>query len=216
MAVIGSPAPLPVTHPRYWPMYQGPQAQMSMTVNANRYSFDGSTAWSYLTDMGSSHTGTKSANTYYTLADLTGRGIMGTIVGYTADSGGSLLYTVRLTTDGVVEEMSYLYAFPQDNYKAFIGHAMHSPSGTINYQHTPQFISDSSTNYWSALSTGGINIAAPSFMTLLPAYKMAQTGMPVHTFNKSLKVEIKGDKASTTNAYQKAAGVTYLLNPVAT
>ena len=216
MAVIGSPAPLPVTHPRYWPMYGGPAAAFTITNNATSYPLTGSTAWSYLNGMGGTNTDIKSANTYYTLADVTGRGIMGTVVGYTGDSSGSMTYTLRVTTDGVEEVMTYLNTSSTDEQRALIGHAMHRPAGTINYTMTPQFVNQSGVAYWETLNTGGTYIAAPSFITLLPAYKMAQTGMPVHTFNKSLKVELQGSKASTTNAYLRNAGVTYLLNPVAT
>tara|TARA_R110002153_G_C13174951_1_gene484479 strand:+ start:69 stop:728 length:660 start_codon:yes stop_codon:yes gene_type:complete len=219
MAVIGGSTILE-SNPRYWPIQYVPTVDtLSVTSGTGSYSPNVSTFWTVFAQQGGVNTATKNADTFYTYLDVSGTGFMGSIVlPNRAAGGGTTTYTLKLTTDGVEETMSFPSLLINQSYGAVIGHVQVRP-GSNTSSNFPWLMGNGINYFNSSIDSNGNfapETAGPAFLTVLPAFKMAEVGMPVHRFETSLKVEVSMDETPNSATYVKNGGVTYLLNPVRT
>ena len=220
MAVLGESS-ISETSPRYWPIHYAPTTDyLTVTNGTGSYSTSESSFWTVFAQQGGVNTQGKNADTFYTYLDVSGTGFMGSIVLPNRAGGPSTrtTYTLKLTTDGVEETMSFPNLLINQSYSAVIGHVQVRP-GSNSSSNFPWLMGNGINYFNSSIDSNGNfapETAGPASVTILPAFKMAEVGMPVHRFEKSLKVEVSMDQAPNTGTYVKNGGVTYLLNPVRT
>ena len=205
MAILGKEAATTL-HPKYWPYsdtdqdalvyYHGTSASGRTATGANFWATVFSSTFGAYNDVA------KSADTYYTYADISdSHGVMGSIVLPHPTSTGSAFYTIKLTTDGVVEEFRTLTAALNTDRRPWIGFAKASPG-------TDDVRTQSRGGYGSyryVVSIAGLDNY--DTVTLTHAQDSITEGMPVHPFETSLKVEVKCSVASTTTAHKENGGV---------
>jgi hypothetical protein len=210
MAILGKEV-VDTVHPEYWPYcevyytdlrtYQAETAQGS--VYAPFYSLLTGTFGAY------NSTGTKTADTYYTYVDITGsHGAMGTIIFPTVGGEATGFYTIKLTTDGVVEEFRTLSATIEASQRQFLGFAFErADENDASYQGEGKF-----GLYSFYRDNAGIRrYYNPA--TLRSVQDSILYGTPVHTFNESLKVEVKCSLAGTASQYYARGTVLYTSAP---
>lgn len=205
MAILGKQA-VSTVHPKYWPYCDTTNAELKIWTAATGVSANGATFWTYLSDatFGAQQTTTsKSADTYYTYVDITGsRGVMGTIVLPHTASSASGFYTIKLTTDGVVEEFKTLTATLSNSRRMWLGFA--KEYAQIN---DVRYVGESGYGLHRFHDeVQGID-AYSGNATLRSAQDMVVQGLPVHTFDTSLKLEVKCSIAGKANAYEGYGGV---------
>ncbi len=207
MAILGKKA-VSTIHPKYWPYSE---------INYNNV---GSYEWTTLNHTGlvgfySQLIGTfgaynttsgKSADTYYTYVDITGsHGAMGTILFPMIATTATGYYTIKLTTDGVVEEFKTISASLNSNYRQWLGFA-HEAADNADAKHGYE-------GYRFQKEQTGID----SFNgkgTIISTQECIAYGYPVHTFDTSLKVEVKCSVGpSQTHNYKHYGTVLYTSSP---
>tara|TARA_R110000851_G_scaffold113378_5_gene238021 strand:- start:1789 stop:2442 length:654 start_codon:yes stop_codon:yes gene_type:complete len=155
----------------------------------------------------------KTADTYYTYLDVTGsHGAMGTIVLPMVALSDEGFYTIKLTTDGVVEEFRTLQS-PTDyslsnNFRYFIGFAKERADGN-----TASTQGDGGYELYSFKKTY-VGIRHYGYKaTVRSVQDSVLQAVPVHTFNESLKVEVKCSLAGHADAYRAYGTVLYISAP---
>ena len=213
MAVIGKKA-VSTVHPRFWPY--------SEIDNANVFYYTGNSSsgrgsdvgnfWSnvFQDTFGSYNDVAKDADTYYTYVDISAsHGVMGTIMFPQIASNASAFHTIKLTTDGSVEEFRTLTTTLDAGDRYWIGYAKEVTSsaevrgaqGRLGYgRHLFGKGSEGVDRYNNGC-------------TLTSAQQCLHEGIPVHSFETSLKVEVKCSVASSTNAHNENGGVLVFASP---
>jgi hypothetical protein len=211
MALLGKEAQAAI-HPKYWPYCEETSNavktyQIGAAQGSDASAFYGQLAGTF---GAFNTTASKTADTYYTFLDVTGsHGAMGSILFSKCSSAaaGTGFHTIKLTTDGVVEEFRTISATLSDNYRQFIGFAMeYAEAGADSY------------------SGWGVNLHRFSkFNTGIDSYDYGATmrsvqdsireGIPVHQFNESLKVEVKSSLAGHASTYECYGTVLYTSAP---
>ena len=205
MAVLGKETAASI-HPKFWPYSDSATAELFVYTADTASAANGATFWTYLSDatFGAQETTTsKSADTYYTYVDITGsHGVMGTIILPMIESTASGFYTIKLTTDGVVEEFKTLTTSMDASRRRWLGFAR-------------EFAQVNNTRYQSDSGYGlnrfhdedqGID-AYSGGGTLLSAQTLVSYGLPAHTFETSLKLEVKCSLGGDSTAHEATGGV---------
>ena len=201
MAVLGKEV-VDTVHPKYWPYCEETSDavktyQIGTAQGSHASAFYGQLAGTF---GAFNTTASKTADTYYTFLDVTGsHGAMGSILFSKCSSAaaGTGFHTIKLTTDGVVEEFRTIEATLSDHYRQFIGFAEEYAEGGGGYY---------------GMNKAGVNLHRFSkFNTGIDSYNYGATmrsvqdsilyGTPVHTFNESLKVEVKCSLAGVADLY---------------
>lgn len=205
MAVLGKQE-VATVHPKYWPYCDTSNAELYVWTATTDSPANGSTFWTYVSDttFGAAETTTsKSADTYYTYVDITGsHGVMGTIILPHCASTASGFYTIKLTTDGVVEEFKTLTTSMSNSRRRWLGFCKEYANSTdVRYQNEGGF-----GLYRFHDEDSGIDSYSGN-ASLRSAQDMVVQGLPVHTFETSLKLEVKCSIAGKATAHEATGGV---------
>ena len=135
-------------------------------------------------------------------------GAMGTIIFPITDTVATGFFTVKLTTDGVVEEFRTVSATLHTNKRMFLGFARDDADATgANYQGGSGYGLSAFTHTYAGIHNfaGGATLRSPEDSLFY--------GTPVHQFNESLKLEVKCSLAGTWSWYERNGGVFYISSP---
>jgi hypothetical protein len=202
-------------HPKYWPLQSA--SNSGGTTGTGIYSdttflpLDASAAWALIsTNSGAAEfTASKSANTYYTYVDISDcHGAMGTIIFPITDTAATGFFTVKLTTDGVVEEFRTLSATLHTNKRHFLGFARDDGDAVgANYQGGSGYGLSAFTHTYAGIHNfnGGASLRSPEDSLFYST--------PLHLFNESLKVEVKCSLGGSAAWYVRNGGVFYISSP---
>tara|TARA_R110000824_G_C14982640_1_gene654335 strand:+ start:136 stop:774 length:639 start_codon:yes stop_codon:yes gene_type:complete len=198
MAVLGKEV-VDTVHPEYWPYCEVYYTDLRTYLGETAQASSAATFYSLLTGTFGAYnsTGTKTADTYYTYVDITGsHGAMGTIIFPCVGVEATGFYTIKLTTDGVVEEFRTLSATIEASQRQFLGFAFErADENDASYQGEGKF-----GLYSFYRDNAGIRrYYSPA--TLRSVQDSILYGTPVHTFNESLKVEVKCSLAGVADLY---------------
>jgi len=214
MAILGKEA-VGQVHPKYWAFQSA--ANAGGTTGAGIYQnttflpFDASASWVQINANSGAveSTYSKTANTYYTYVDISDcHGAMGTIIFPVTGSAAAGFFTVKLTTDGVVEEFRTLSATLHTNKRHFLGFARDDADAVgANYQGGSGYGLSAFTHLYAGIHNfnGGASLRSPEDSLFY--------GTPVHTFNESLKVEVKCSLVGAAGWYERNGGVFYISSP---
>ena len=213
MAVIGKKA-VSTVHPRFWPYSEVSTSSLfyyTGNANSGRQSSEANFWANVCQDtFGSYNDVAKDADTYYTYVDISAsHGVMGTIILPQIASDASAFYTIKLTTDGGVEEFRTLAATLDAGNRYWIGYAKEVTSSA------EARAGQSQLGYGRhAFGKGAEGVDQyNNGCTLTSAQESLHAGIPVHPFDISLKVEVKCSVASTTTAHQENGGVLVYSHP---
>ena len=211
MALLGKEV-VSTVHPKYWPYCDTDSSGLRVYQATTGYTAESATFWNYTgqsTFGAKETTASKSADTYYTYVDITGsHGAMGTIILPQIASTGSAFYTVKLTTDGVVEEFRTLTSTLTANRRRWIGFAKEgSYWGYTGSKHEAGY----GLYRFHKEDTGVDAYAGES--AIRSTQDMVVQGLPVHTFETSLKVEVKCSVTGNGDGYKCNGGVLVYSHP---
>ena len=205
MAILGKKA-VSTIHPKYWPYCDTSNAELKVYTADTGVAANGSTFWTYVSDatFGAYQSTTpKSADTYYTYVDITGsHGVMGTIILPHNATTASGFYTIKLTTDGVVEEFKTLTTTLSNSRRRWLGFAKeYAQINDVRYQNEGGYGLYRFHDEDQGVDSYSVNA------TLRSAQDMVVQGLPVHTFDTSLKLEVKCSIAGKATNYEGNGGV---------
>ena len=211
MALLGKEV-VSTVHPKYWPYCDTDSSGLRVYQSATGYTAESATFWNYTgqsTFGAKETTASKSADTYYTYVDITGsHGAMGTIILPQIASTGSAFYTVKLTTDGVVEEFRTLTSTLTANRRRWIGFAKEgSYYGYTGSKHEAGY----GLYRFHKEDTGVDTYALQS--AIRSTQDSIVEGIPVHLFETSLKVEVKCSVTGNGDGYKCNGGVLVYSHP---
>jgi hypothetical protein len=208
MAILGKQA-VSTVHPKYWPYCDTDDDSLRFYEAVSSKAADASTFWATTNAFATSAHGhrqttvSKSADTYYTYCDITGsHGAMGSIVFPQNASTASGFYTIKLTTDGVVEEFKTLTTSMSNNRRKWIGFAKeYAQINDVRYMGEGGY----GLHRFYEENTGVDSY--PGGATIRTTQDMVVQGLPVHLFDTSLKVEVKCSLGGHANAERGYGGV---------
>ena len=157
-----------------------------------------------------------SANTYYTVADITGAGYCNSWWGWLAASNSTATWTTRVTMDGkvytlVTDPMTVAHA-----HRPFYGTLFHGLSGTNGNDviYSPSSITSGryAVNHWHQYVAGEKLDYTTANMAVQSPLMALQLGKPMLRFRTGLKIEMKMTQAgATATSYNSYCGATYHL-----
>lgn len=152
------------------------------------------------------------ADTYYTLVNVTGAGYLGNIVTNALGTGTATL-TTKVTIDGVAIERTI------DTYGTNTGRALvFGPPGRLNnandaggYDKLLRGFQKSPWDHVGVYSTDNYQYTGNyQYQYLIPTDYMLNLGFPTIPFRTGLKVEIKQSATGPNSYYVQRAGVGYI------
>jgi hypothetical protein len=208
MAILGKQA-VSTIHPKYWPYCDGDEGGIRLYESTTSRECNAAPFWSTTNSFADSTfghrqtTGSKTADTYYTYVDITGsHGAMGTIIFPQNATTASGFYTIKLTTDGVVEEFKTLTTSMSNNRRKWLGFAKeYGQTNDVRYQSVSGY---GLHRFYD--ENAGVD-AYPGGGVVRSAQDMVVQGLPAHLFDTSLKVEVKCSIAGHANAEKGYGGV---------
>lgn len=164
-----------------------------------------SAAWSNIAAEGAS-TSIVTADTYVTVANLTGAGFL--FNAFSPSHSSAFRPTIRLTVDGTVYTISPTADVTGAAIRMILGAVqVNTPLIAAGDAVLPNNSSDPG---FAATKTGGITLAATSVGVMLPQWMLVY-GYPVLRFESSLLIEMKTN-ILTGVAAEKICGATYRLD----
>ena len=184
-------------------------------ISTNGYGFGSSTtSWERFDRMGAYvSNASMTADTYYTLVNITGAGYLGNIITNTLGTGTATL-TTKVTIDGVaIERAIDTYGNNTTRHLVFgpVGRAARSDGEAATYSNLLR-----GYNYspWDGFGSGDYTVDnyqnTPGYQSIIPCDVMLCLGLPVIPFKTDLKVEIKQSATGPNHYYNQRAGVSYI------
>jgi len=222
MAVIGGSTES-LTHPKYWNMVACTDTETGHYAGATFLEMGNNSTWVTQLDSygygATQQTASKTADTYYTYVDISGsHGALGPIIlPQTSVNSTDVFFTIKLTTDGVEEEiktrvMGTMYA----SYRCFYGPYGNAPNDTTAATRVDPVATRSGRYmyYFNGAYTGIPDISGK--MLIMPIHVCQNEGIPVHPYTTSLKVEVKCSHVGAPYSgryYESYGGVIYTATP---
>lgn len=165
--------------------------------------------WDCLNGDGAYIAGSTSADTYVTVIDVSGKGVLGNVILYqTASNAADATYTIRFTVDGVQYIRQIMYDATSTDFLFLGSNPQIGMSGSATY------IDDHASMWRLSVSTldestdGSVCKIKHTLLNFHAPFKYMAMGVPVLAFDTDLKVEVKSSIGRTTTAYDANAGVT--------
>lgn len=127
-------------------------------------------------------------NTYYTVVDITGKGLFGWVLGPATDNSGDITQTYKFTIDGGVTEISV--RVPISYKRAILGGCRAQTGSTASTPYNYTIAGRGSVPYGSYINA----------FSVMPIATMFATGASLLRFDTGFKLEIKVSAGASSEA----------------